>query len=77
MKIKVLPPYGSDRSALDERGWTEMPEGSSVKDVLHLIRCSRLKAKVLLISVTGERSCLDRTLQEGDVVGFFFPIAGG
>jgi len=77
MRIKVFPPHGCDRSALDERSWMELPEGATVRDVLKLIRCSPVKAKLLLVSVNGERSGLDRVLHDGDVVGFFFPVSGG
>ena len=77
MRVKVLPPHGCDRSALDERSWAELPEGATVREVLRLIRCSPLKARLLLVSVNGERSPLDRPLREGDVVGFFFPASGG
>ena len=77
MRVKILPPHGSDRSALDERSWAELPTGSTVRDALRLIRCSPLKAKLLLVSVNGERASLDRALCEGDVVGFFFPVSGG
>ena len=48
MRVKILPPHGSDRSALDERSWAELPAGSTVRDALRLIRCSPLKAKLLL-----------------------------
>ena len=34
MRVKILPPHGSDRSALDERSWTELPDGSTVRDAL-------------------------------------------
>ena len=77
MRIKIFPPHGCERSALDERGWMELPEGATVKDVLKLIRCSPVKAKLLLVSVNGERASLERELREGDVVGFFFPVSGG
>ena len=50
MRIKVLPPHGSDRSALDERSWAELPEGATVRDVLRLVRCSPLKARLPDIS---------------------------
>ena len=77
MRVKILPPHGCDRSALDERSWAELPEGSTVRDALRLVRCPPLKARLLLVSVNGERSPLDRALRDGDVVGFFFPVAGG
>ena len=77
MKVKILPPHGCDRSALDARSCAARPEGSCVRDTLRLVRCSPLKAKLLLVSVNGERSPLDRELHDGDVVGFFFPVSGG
>ncbi len=77
MRVKILPPHGSDRSVLDEKSWAELPAGSTVRDALRLVRCSPLKAKLLLVSVNGERSPLDRELRDGDVLGFFFPVSGG
>ena len=77
MRIKILPPPGCDRSALDARSWAELPEGSTVRDALHLVRCNPVKAKLLLVSVNGERSPLSQILHDGDVVGFFFPVSGG
>lgn len=77
MRVKILPPQGSDRSALDARSWAELPEGATVRDALRLVKCSPLKAKLLLVSVNGERSELSRELHDGDVVGFFFPVSGG
>ena len=77
MKVKVIPPPGCDRSLLDEKSWMEVPEGADLAYVLKKISCGRLKAKLLLVSVNGERSHLDRKLHEGDVVGFFMPVTGG
>jgi molybdopterin converting factor small subunit len=77
MRVKILPPHGSDRSALDERGWAELPAGSTVRDALRLVRCAPLKARLLLVSVNGERAPLSCELHDGDVVGFFFPVSGG
>ena len=77
MKVKVFPPRGCDRSALDKRSWADLPEGSTVGDVLKIIKCSPVKAKLLLVSVNGEHSKLSRELKEGDVVGFFSLVSGG
>ncbi len=77
LRVKILPPPGCDRSILDERSWVDMKEGSTVRDALHIIRCNPLKAKILLLSVNGERCRLDRVLHDGDIVGFFFPVSGG
>ncbi len=55
----------------------EMEDGSTVRDVLKAIKCSPLKAKLLLVSVNGERTDLSRKLNDGDIVGFFYLISGG
>ena len=77
IRVKVFPPYGCDRSALDERSWVELPEGSAVGDVLKIIRLSRVRAKLLLVSVIGERALLSQILKDGDVIGFIAPVSGG
>lgn len=77
MRVKILPPRGCDRSILDERSWADLPEGSTVGDVLKIIKCSPLKAKLLLVSVNGERAKFKHVLHDGDVVGFFSLVTGG
>ena len=77
MRVKIFPPRGCDRSALDSKSWAELPEGSTVGDVLKLIKCNPIKAKLLLVSVNGERAKFSRVLHDGDVVGFFSPVSGG
>ena len=54
-----------------------MPEGSTVSDVLRAIHCNKAKAKLLLCSLNGERTKFSAQLKDGDVIGFFFPVAGG
>ena len=77
IRVKVFPPYGCDRSALDERSWMKLEEGSTVGDVLKIIRLSPLKAKLLLLSVNGERASLSQKLKDRDVIGFIAPVSGG
>ena len=77
IRVKVFPPYGCDRSALDERSWMEIKEGSTVNDVLKVIRLSPVKAKLLLLSVNGERAPFSQELKDGDVIGFIAPVSGG
>ena len=77
MKVKVFAPHGCDRSGFDERGWLEVADGSTVSDVLKIIRCGHLKAKLLMVSVNGVRCTLGTVLSDGDVIGFLMPIAGG
>ena len=77
MRVKIIPPVGCDRSALDERGWTELPEGATLRDALRTVRCDPIKAKLLLASVNGERLPFKTVLHDGDVVGFFSLVSGG
>ena len=77
MKVKVFPPRGCDRSALDAKSWMELPEGSTVGDVLRIIKCSPLRAKLLLVSVNGARAQFKHVLHDGEVVGFFSLVTGG
>ncbi|MBE7003082.1 MAG: MoaD/ThiS family protein [Ruminococcaceae bacterium] len=77
IRVKVFPLLGCDRGALDERSWMELEDGSTVGDALRRIRMSPLKAKLLLLSVNGERAPLSRALHDGDVIGFFLPVSGG
>ena len=77
IRVKVFPVYGCDRSALDEKSWMELEEGSTVADALRRIRMNPLKAKLLLLSVNGERVPLSTQLKDGDVIGFFLPVSGG
>ncbi len=77
MRVKIFPPYGCDRSCLDERGWAELPEGATLRDALRAVRCSPLVAKLLLASVNGVQVPFDTPLADGDVVGFFMLAAGG
>ena len=39
--------------------------------------CNPIKAKLLLVSVNGERMPLNTELHDGDVVGFFSLVSGG
>ena len=77
MRVKVFPPRGCDRSSLDRKSWMELPEGSTVGDVLKIIKCSPVKARLLLVSVNGERAGFRQVLKDGDVVGFFSLVSGG
>ncbi len=77
IRVKIIPPPGSDRSRLDERGWVDLPDGATLKDALRVVRCSPAVARLLLASVNGERVALSTGLNDGDVVGFFMLCTGG
>jgi len=77
IRVKIIPPPGSDRSRLDERGWVELPDGATLKDALRVVRCNSAVARLLLASVNGERVAFSTRLNDGDVVGFFMICTGG
>lgn len=77
MRIKVYPPPGFKSDKINERGWMELPEGSTLGDVVRMIRVPRILAKLLIVSVNGVKSDFDTVLNNGDSVGFFSLIAGG
>lgn len=77
IKVKICAPPFFDVSALDERGWVELPDGSRLCDALKVIRMPRAAARLLLVSVNGVRAAGDAALSDGDVVGFFWLAAGG
>jgi len=76
IKVRVLPPPGWSRKALDERYWIELGDGAKLSDVLAAIRMPSILAKVMFVSVNGAVSKTDTELEDGDSVSFF-PIAHG
>lgn len=77
IRVKVFAPSWCDSSVLDERGWVEVMEGSTLSDVIRMIHMPKLIAKVFQASVNGEAVPLNTTLHNGDVIGFFSLITGG
>lgn len=77
MRVKIILPHGADGSRLDERGWATLHDGATLYDACRLVRVNPIKAKLLLVSVNGERAPLDAALHDGDVIGFFSISTGG
>ena len=77
IRVKVFVPSWCDSRMLDERGWVEVAEGSTLADVIRMIKMSKFIAKVFQASVNGEAVPLTTPLQNGDVIGFFSLMTGG
>ncbi len=77
MKVKVYAPPFVNGDAIDEMGNLEVPEGATLRYVYKKLQVPLLLRPVLLCSVNYEKARMDRVLQEGDVISFFFPISGG
>jgi sulfur carrier protein ThiS len=69
--VRHLP--NSERR-LDRDRW-EVPEGSTVAQVLEILHLPDEEAKILLIN--GEYTYRGRTLQEGDLLQVFPVLCGG
>lgn len=78
MKIRVYAPIiAADTEPLDDRGFLELPEGSSLKDVYKALKIPRVLRRILICTVNYRLEKLSRELEDGDTVSFFGPVAGG
>ncbi len=77
MRVKVFPPLGKAVKNVDDRGWMELPEGSTLADVLKKGGIPRIMAKTLMVRLNSEPMPLNTEVKDGDVVGFFSIIAAG
>jgi molybdopterin converting factor small subunit len=53
----------------------DVPEGTPVADLLHLMRIPEEQPKILLVN--GRYATKEQTLGEGDVLSVLPPVAGG
>jgi len=77
MRVKVFPPLGKAVKNVDDRGWMELPDGSTLADVLKKGGIPRLMAKMLMVRLNSEAVPLSTEVRDGDVVGFISIIAAG
>ena len=77
MRIKVFTPLGLAGEKLDERGWLELEEGTTLGGALKTLGISRLVAKAFMVRLNSEEKPMDTLLQDGDMIGFFSLISGG
>lgn len=79
MKVEVRL-YASLQEYLPEKkegpvSFVDLPEGSTIDDLLQLLRVPRDAVKVLFRNGLHARG--DEVLKDGDRVGAFPPVAGG
>ena len=79
MRVRVyLPPYiNSDHSKLDQDGYIELEEGTTLKELFKVLKVPLPFGMVHLCRVNYEKASLDRELKDGDIVSFFAIISGG
>ena len=77
IKVRVyLPPYFK-RSGLDERGFTQLESGSTLKDLFIKLKIPFPAGTVHLCRLNYENATLKQKLEDGDTVSFYSLIAGG
>ncbi len=77
MRVKIYAPSFAKVEKLDKDNYLELHDGATLKEVFNLLEIPLPKGSVLLCKVNYQKADLKMTLQEGDVISFYFPIAGG
>ena len=77
MRIKVFTPLGMHSDRLDERGWMELDEGSTLADALKKLGMPKLLAKTFMVRLNSEELPMNTPLHDGDMISFFSLICGG
>ncbi len=77
IRVRVSPPPFFDRRKLDERGWIELPDGATLRDVLKVIGLPAALPGVMRASVNGALARRETVLRDRDTVGFVSMVSGG
>jgi molybdopterin converting factor small subunit len=77
MKVKIYAPMFGNTEPLDDYGYLELPEGSSLKEVYRRLKIPLLLRNSLVCSVNYEPGKASRKLADGDIISFIGPLSGG
>ncbi len=77
IKIKVFDPFGLCKGKVDERGWIEVAEGTTLGEAVKWLGLSRLISKIMMVRLNGQKMPYDTLLKEGDAIGYFSLVSGG
>lgn len=77
MKIEFHGPSICDFSKMDEKGYIEVPEGTTVKQFMKIVKLPKVWTKVFPFLVNYEKVPYSTVLQDEDVVSAFSPSGGG
>lgn len=77
MKIEFHGPSMCDFSKMDEKGEIEVPEGTTVRQFIRMVKLPVVWTKVFPFLVNYEKVPLHTVLHDGDVVSAFSPSGGG
>ena len=77
IRVKVFPPYGIGSKAMDERGWLELADGTTLADAVHALGMPKIAAKIFMVHLNSEKQPMNTKLKNGDMIGFAALITSG
>ncbi|MCQ2488172.1 MAG: MoaD/ThiS family protein [Clostridia bacterium] len=77
MKIEFHGPSMCDFSKMDKNGDIEVPEGTTVRQFMKIVKLPLMWTKVFPFLVNYEKVPYDTVLKDGDIVSAFSPTGGG
>lgn len=77
MRIRVYAPAYSDHGAIDENGFMDVPEGSTLSDIYRKLKIRPLLRPLVLCAVNYKVERPSFRLSDGDVVSFISFLIGG
>ena len=77
MKVELYAPPMCDFSRVDDKGYLEIPDGTTFGQALKIIKLPFIWRKIFPCLLNYEKAPLNTVLKEGDIISIFTPIAGG
>ncbi|MEG0980109.1 MAG: MoaD/ThiS family protein [Oscillospiraceae bacterium] len=77
MKIELYAPSMCDLSRLDDKGYLDLPEGTTYGEALKIIKLPFVWRKIFPCLLNYEKASLKTVLKDGDTISIFTPITGG
>ncbi len=77
MQVRVYAPPFGDANAVDERGFVDLAEGTTVDGLLRKLKMPLRRLAIGFCVVNYEKARPGTVLKDGDVVSFFSILAGG
>lgn len=71
IRVKVFTPVFCKEPKIDANGWLEIPDESTLADVLKLIHLPKPVARLMMLKVNGVVSPTGTKLHDGDIISFF------
>lgn len=77
MKIRVYAPAFCDYKYIDDNGFMELDEGTTLSQVLKKLNIPLVFRKVLISTVNYQKEKLSYKIKEGDIISIIGPLSGG